>query len=654
MKKKQVLMMWIVGFLASSLMVLNLPMSLLAQADEKVKVNSSDSLNEYLIEKLSVWEDVLGNIFQAVRFEATDSSIKDVKLGFDPSYVGDGAVWGNNSDFTWTFDGSGGTDPTLTFGDDQIDLTGKLYVSGHSAMGSGATIQDGSIMRLKESFNTTGSTKAAEFYITQTVDPEGGYPGALIGEIEYNAAPLAFNPNGTYDFDDGSKYVVGNTGFDLTELHENYLIKRVADGAAAYTAIATIDTANNRLILVENYRGTDGTNNSTNSMRRAYRVGGIQGNTVVSGSAEVEGIRGVVGGVEVTDSAIVNGAAIGTRGSINMSSDGSIETAACLATYSKIEDGEVDQWVGCGIESPVVASAATINAYVVGVAIQPLDALIANPLSTSAATFYGFWQQGNEQNLFNGYLTVDRQIESNATDLSSIEVTANIGDIEMDTYSGIRCKTPDKHVSADVNTICAIYIEDMMGLGLSNAFGIYQFGNEPNWFKGNITTSGDLNAGGDTTLNGDVDIDEDLIVTGTVDIDGTERVRAYVSSNQETSTGNTKVEFDTKNYDNLGSFASYRFTPTQEGYYQVNVTIRWDNVSTNGNYGIRIYKKTTIYSEGWLKAANDADDFFSMNISDVLPLDPAQSDYIEVYVYTNDADAEIYGASANSFISIHK
>jgi len=110
----------------------------------------------------------------------------------------------------------------------------------------------------------------------------------------------------------------------------------------------------------------------------------------------------------------------------------------------------------------------------------------------------------------------------------------------------------------------------------------------------------------------------------------------------------------TENYDNLGSFANYRFTPTQEGYYQVNVTIRWDNVSTNGNYGIRIYKKTTIYSEGWLKAANDADDFFSMNISDVLPLDPAQSDYIEVYVYTNDADAEIYGASANSFISIHK
>ena len=161
---------------------------------------------------------------------------------------------------------------------------------------------------------------------------------------------------------------------------------------------------------------------------------------------------------------------------------------------------------------------------------------------------YGFKQEGNEQNLFNGYLTVDRQIEANATDLSSIEVTGNIGNITMDTYSEIRCKTPDKHVSADVNTICAIYIEDMMGLGLSNAFGIYQFGNEPNWFKGNITTSGDLNAGGDTTLNGDVDIDEDLIVTGTVDIDGTERVRAYVSSNQQTNTGNTKVEFNTENY----------------------------------------------------------------------------------------------------------
>ncbi|MFH1514425.1 MAG: hypothetical protein ABIG42_03095, partial [bacterium] len=67
---------------------------------------------------------------------------------------------------------------------------------------------------------------------------------------------------------------------------------------------------------------------------------------------------------------------------------------------------------------------------------------------------------------------------------------------------------------------------------------------------------------------------------------------------------------------------------------------------------IRVYKKTTIYSESWSKAANDADTYFSMNISDIIPL--ALNDEIKVYVRTDDSDAEIYAGATNSYISLHK
>jgi hypothetical protein len=123
--------------------------------------------------------------------------------------------------------------------------------------------------------------------------------------------------------------------------------------------------------------------------------------------------------------------------------------------------------------------------------------------------------------------------------------------------------------------------------------------------------------------------------TGTVMVSGNmPAFSAYATSNQSLSSGaNTKILFDTEDFDTNNNFASSRFTPTVAGYYQLNSNVRPNN--TNQEAGICIYKNGSSFRNG----SNVAPTVGSQNgtIVSALVYANGSTDYFEIFVYVGSA-----------------
>jgi hypothetical protein len=108
---------------------------------------------------------------------------------------------------------------------------------------------------------------------------------------------------------------------------------------------------------------------------------------------------------------------------------------------------------------------------------------------------------------------------------------------------------------------------------------------------------------------------------------------ATPSTTQSVTTATfTKVNLGTENFDTNSNFASSRFTPTVEGYYQLNGSIY--PVSTNSaNYiWALIYKNGAIaYASGSSAGAASSQDGISV-VSTLVYLN-GSTDYVELYCY---------------------
>ena len=101
---------------------------------------------------------------------------------------------------------------------------------------------------------------------------------------------------------------------------------------------------------------------------------------------------------------------------------------------------------------------------------------------------------------------------------------------------------------------------------------------------------------------------------------------AYLSSNQSVSNStNTKVTFDTEEFDTNNNFVSNRFTPTVAGYYQINSIFP---ITTGMNYAqIAIYKNGSAYKSLYTYQTQG----YSIQISDIVYFN-GSTDYIEIYI----------------------
>jgi len=133
--------------------------------------------------------------------------------------------------------------------------------------------------------------------------------------------------------------------------------------------------------------------------------------------------------------------------------------------------------------------------------------------------------------------------------------------------------------------------------------------------------------GNDTsTFGGDVD------VTGNVITDAP-AFRAYPSSTQAIPTVTfTKMVLNAETFDTDNCFDSstnYRFTPTVEGYYNVNVAGYLQSLGDNDTHLVSIYKNGTEYTRGTqIQHGGSAD---SVCVATALVYCNGTTDYIEFY-----------------------
>jgi hypothetical protein len=132
--------------------------------------------------------------------------------------------------------------------------------------------------------------------------------------------------------------------------------------------------------------------------------------------------------------------------------------------------------------------------------------------------------------------------------------------------------------------------------------------------------------------SGNLNISNQYQVSGKQAVNGP-AFRAYIATNQAITSGSQqKVTFGSETFDTNSNFASSRFTPTVEGYYQLNATVRIGGVSSTGECMITIWKNGSEYARGHNESGTEQGaSFYAMQVSD-LAYANGTTDYFEIYI----------------------
>jgi len=118
------------------------------------------------------------------------------------------------------------------------------------------------------------------------------------------------------------------------------------------------------------------------------------------------------------------------------------------------------------------------------------------------------------------------------------------------------------------------------------------------------------------------------------------------SSTTLTNNANTKVLFNTEEFDTNNNFASSRFTPTVEGYYQINAAIRIQSLIDGATAYLTIYKNGAAYKLGNLVIQpTTADPIFVVTS---LVYMNGSTDYVEIYGFQNSGLSKTTQAASST------
>jgi hypothetical protein len=104
---------------------------------------------------------------------------------------------------------------------------------------------------------------------------------------------------------------------------------------------------------------------------------------------------------------------------------------------------------------------------------------------------------------------------------------------------------------------------------------------------------------------------------------------------------NTKILFQTEEFDTNNNFASNRFTPTVAGYYQLNACVRPN--AANGEAQIQIFKNNESFKAGSNVLVNSGTQQGTLVSS--LVYANGTTDYFEIFVYVTNACTTSAGSS---------
>jgi hypothetical protein len=177
--------------------------------------------------------------------------------------------------------------------------------------------------------------------------------------------------------------------------------------------------------------------------------------------------------------------------------------------------------------------------------------------------------------------------------------------------------------------------------------------------SGNITIADGANQNITITPNGtgktsitNPDFTGSILVSGKQAVNGP-AFSAYATNTLQTITSGSqqKVLFQTEEFDTNNNYASSTFTPTVEGYYQLNSSVRIDGSTGTGEIMIVIWKNGSEYKRGTNQQGTQiAADFWEMNVSSVVYAN-GTSDYFEVYVQQTSGASRTVTAVASPNIT---
>ena len=154
------------------------------------------------------------------------------------------------------------------------------------------------------------------------------------------------------------------------------------------------------------------------------------------------------------------------------------------------------------------------------------------------------------------------------------------------------------------------------------------------------------------TDTGNVTIPGQLFINGAQTTNGP-AFSAYAAAVLQTIPNNaqTKVLFQTEEFDTDNCYTNSRFTPTAAGYYQLNAEVRLDGTSGTGEMMIILYKNGSEYKRGTNQSGTQiASNFWAMQVSSVAYAN-GLGDYFEIYVQQGSGGDRTVTAVNNTAIT---
>lgn len=306
---------------------------------------------------------------------------------------------------------------------------------GHTGMGMWDGVTN-AVLQIAQTYDTDDSN----YGIGIIVEQEGpvrypNYPSGLTCNLDYSATAdeavtiLKVGGDDTFKFEKGNTIV--RAYFAMT--NPPAVLDWIKPSSGTHWYVVTVVDGLNISIAPEFQEDTMDPV-TAQKMPAAYRMSGISGSNMLTGTGATSSLRGVTGHVGLTNGGNVQ-AGIGTRGGMSMSGGGWMGLGACLGTYTDITDGALGVWYGLGIESPVFSGSASVSKEIAGVGIGSLLGRAVNGTVESTCMVYGvkiktidpeggtvppentfgIYQEGDEQNYLGGSLEINGDIKINGT-----------------------------------------------------------------------------------------------------------------------------------------------------------------------------------------------------------------------------------------------
>jgi hypothetical protein len=294
--------------------------------------------------------------------------------------------------------------------------------------------------------------------------------------------------------------------------------------------------------------------------------------------------------------------------------------------YEWINDGATSYWVDIQTTAITAAAPSVLLTYAGGDIVPTSN--LAYTLGNSALRFGNVWT---------GNVTA-----------TNMHVGANLSVAQSGLFRGPYDENSTLSGVFVGNTGTAPGITPRVGFFNGNTQQNWQIdnnGGEFRWFipgttrlslysNGNLNVTGSLTFGGKRAVNGPA-------------------FSAYAAATLQTITSGSqqKVLFQIEEFDTDNCYASSRFTPTVEGYYQLSAEVRLDGASGTGEMMIVLYKNGSEYKRGINQQGTQiAANFWAMQVSSLVYAN-GTSDYFEIYVQQGSGSSVTVTAVNNPAIT---